>query len=212
MKKTYLISSILFAVFVNVLLFAIPSEYTGAFWVAYAFLMALIVVSSLVCILDKKIKVHKYGSYFVDSSLVFIAFIIAIIFKFIEKDLYWIPLIIDTAFVLIVVSLHLYMKDADKHISVVENNIKEKRAFISDIKVDLELLMDTSNDEKKQQLKKLYYLVVDSDPISIEKVYDLEDKIKDKIDELKISTEYSQLISEITLLFNERNKKMKAYK
>ena len=51
-----------------------------------------------------------------------------------------------------------------------------------------------------------------SDPMSDEQLSDIEDRITEKIAELKVSTDKTIIINELNSLLDERNRKIKIFK
>ena len=98
-------------------------------------------------------------------------------------------------------------------ITRVEEKIKDKRAFIQFLQIDIEMLTESEkNAEIKAELKKLAEKVRYSDPMSHETLGDLESRISAKVEEMKTSENKKALIGEIDLLLTERNKKCKILK
>jgi len=94
-----------------------------------------------------------------------------------------------------------------------EDKIKTKRAFISFLQIDVDMLAQCEQDiETKTALKKLSENVRFSDPMSHEMLEELETKIAARVEELKTVTDKKTLINEIEILLSERNKKCKALK
>jgi len=100
-----------------------------------------------------------------------------------------------------------------KEINRVEEKIKVKRVFIQFLQTDIEILVETETDaETKAALKKLAEQVRFSDPMSHEKLGDLESRITAKVEEMKTAVDKKTLVVEINTLLTERNKKCKILK
>ena len=69
-----------------------------------------------------------------------------------------------------------------------------------------------SDENTKSKLLKLAEKIRFSDPMSNEKLVDLETIIFDKVKELKTAPDKQNIITEINMLLDERNKKCKIYK
>jgi hypothetical protein len=71
---------------------------------------------------------------------------------------------------------------------------------------------DESDIEIKAALVQLAEKIRFSDPMSSEKLKDLENRIASKVAELKVTENKNEVIAEINSLMNERNKKCKILK
>ena len=95
----------------------------------------------------------------------------------------------------------------------VENKVQEKTFYIRSLQADTEMLANAEPDtEVKAELLRLAEKIRFSDPMSHERLADLENQITDKVTELKSSTERTVIINEINSLLDERNKKCKILK
>ena len=131
MKKIGLLSLLGFLVVSNVTLFVIPSEFTSAFYFAYGFMMAVTLLVMALLSTDKNTKVYNVGKYYLYILAIIVEFAIAMIFKFVEKDVKWIPIVVGTLTLVSLVLASVNFSFANKHIAKVENHVKEKTNFIN---------------------------------------------------------------------------------
>lgn len=95
----------------------------------------------------------------------------------------------------------------------VEAEVQEKVFFIRELQADIELIATTETDaDTKAELTRLAEKISFSDPMSNEQLMDLENKISTKVLKLKTATNKVEIITELTLLLDERKKKCKILK
>lgn len=91
--------------------------------------------------------------------------------------------------------------------------MQEKTFFIKQVQTEIELLADAETDvATKSALTQLAEKIRYSDPMSNEQIADIEDRITEKIAELKASTDKTKIINELNSLLDERNRKIKILK
>ena len=222
MKKkniiSYLALGIVFVLF-NVIAFVIPTDKTATFWTAYVFS----VVAFAVQIPLWKIALGKNDtlkSKFLGIPVIYvgityliiqlIAFAVFMIFPTLPV---WLAIIV-CAIILAAFALGAVAGQAGANeINRVEEKIKVKRAFIQFLQADIEMLAESETDaETKAALKKLAEKVRFSDPKSHEMLGELESRITAKVEEMKTTADKKALITEVTTLLTERNKKCKILK
>ena len=222
MKKnnlmSYLALGIVFALF-NVIAFVIPTDKTTTFWTAYAFsVIAFAVQIPLWKIaLGKKdtlkskflgIPVIHVGITYLIIQL--IAFAVFMIFPMLPV---WLAVVVCAIILAISALCAIAGQAGANEISRLEEKIKVKRAFIQFLQTDIEMLAESETDtETKAELKKLAEKVRFSDPMSHERLGELESRISAKVEEMKTATDKKGLVAEITTLLTERNKKCKILK
>lgn len=113
----------------------------------------------------------------------------------------------------------ILLKESTKHIENVEDTIKLRTQFIKNSTVELEIMCNRENDINiKKELVKLRDKIRYSDPMSSDDLYDIENEITNKINNMKIilNTDFKKDIhKEIELIINlldKRNIKCKSLK
>ena len=95
----------------------------------------------------------------------------------------------------------------------VEVKVQKKVFYIRELQTEVELLAAAETDvDIKTALAQLAEKIRFSDPMSNEQLADLENKISAKVLELKTAANKKEVIAEITLLLDERNRKCKFLK
>ena len=221
MKKkvmAYAVLAILFALF-NVIAFAIPTEKTATFWIAYAFSVVAFAIQIGVWkfafkgadTLNSKflgIPLISVGARYLAVQVV--AFAVFMAFPVLPT---WIPIVI--CFVILGISAICLIgtETGREEINRVEEKVEKKVFYIKSLQVDVELLAESESDpEIKAELLKLADKIRFSDPMSSDALTEVEETIANKIEELKTAENKSSLIATINALLSERNKKTKILK
>lgn len=221
MKKkgmAYAVLAIVFAL-INVIAFAVPTAKTSTFWIAYVFTTIAFVVQIGVWQFafksEDKLKSKFLGIPIISVGITYlviqiIAFAVFLIFPFVP---YWIAIIVS-AIILGISGVCLIGTDiAKKEIERVEEKVGKKVFFIKALQIDIEMLAkDETDADTKEALNKLAQKIRFSDPMSVDEIADLEEKISSKIAELKTAEYKSEIITELNLLLTERNEKAKLLK
>lgn len=221
MKKkgmAYAVLAIVFAL-INVIAFAVPTEKTSTFWIAYAFtavaFLAQIVVWQFSFKSDDKLKSKFLGIPIISVGVTYlviqiIAFAVFLIFPTIPS---WIAIIV-CAVITGVSAICLIGTDiARKEIDRVEKKVGKKVFYIKLLQIDVEMLAKNEADANiKEALKKLAEKIRFSDPMSDEALVDLEAEITAKVKELKTAENKAGIITVLDSLITERNKKAKLLK
>ena len=216
--KGYVVLGILF-VLVSVIAFAVPSEKTATFWIAYGFT----VIAFAAQIAIWKITLGKSGmlkSKFLGFSVVAVGAIYLILqivsfllFKFVSSLPSWSVVIVCTFIAGISASCMISGEIAGDGIKRVEEKVQKKVFLIRELQVDIDMLAERESDaEIKSALLQLAEKVRFSDPMSSEQLSDLENEILTKVNELKSAIKKHEIIKEINSLLDERNKKCKILK
>lgn len=216
-KSAYLILAIAFVIF-NVIALVIPIERTASFWIAYAFTNITFVIQPAIWSVAFKntdtLKVKFLGIPIIHIGIVYlilqlVAFAVICITP-VEPWLSVVVGIILLGFTLIGVVAASFSK---KVISDTDAKVKEKVTYIKALQAELEMIADAEkNPVIKTELQKLTEAIRYSDPISDDSLADTEKVIFEKVIELKSTSDKVQLISEISDLIAERNKKCKLLK
>lgn len=211
-KRGYFILAILFIV-ISVIAFAVPTDKTATFFVAYAFTVIAIIAQYFIW--KKALKPEAMKSKFLGFPLIHIGvvYLITQIVTFIVFLLApslptWSAVIVCVLIAAIAALCCISLAPATEETERVGKKVDEKVFFIKSLQVDIELMAEQEEDAAtKQALNQLAEKIRFSDPMSHEKLAALEGKIVDKVDELKTSENKMEIIKEIGLLFDERNRK-----
>lgn len=216
--KGYLILGILFAL-VSVIVFVVPAERAAAFWVAYAFsavsLAAQIVIWKAALGREKPLKSKFLGLPVVHIGVVYlVAQIIAlVIFLSIPTLPVW-SAVIACAVIAGVSAVCMIASDVGRgEIERVEARVQSKVFRIREMQTEVELLANAEKDAAaKAALAQLAEKLRFSDPMSDERLADLENRIGARIAELSTAAEKTAIIEELDSLLEERNRKCKILK
>lgn len=222
-KKTIIVATIIAIIIYNVLMFIMPVHKNINFWIIYVSSMISILFAGGVFFttltkkgIQKKVK---------ELPLNFVAweyFIAQIIIGFIEllhPMNYRISLIINVILLGINTIALSIVSTEKKEIERVEKKVQGKVLFIKLLHEDIETIKGKIEDEKiRRMLEDLSEKVRYSDPMSTNKLFEIEDdieikmsKLKEKIEEKKYE-EVQKEIEKIKMLLAERNRKIKIYK
>lgn len=216
-KLGYAILAISFIV-VSVIVFVLPIEKTPTVWIAYAF--TCIAFVSQIFVWKIGFKGEALKSKFLGIPIIKVGYIYLVLqvialaaFLAIPKTPEWIAIIVC---ILIVGISSICLISSDIGRNIIENTEKKvnaKVSYIREIQTDLEMCAERESDSTtKEQLLNLAEKVRYSDPMSSNKLTEIESKISDKISELDNSDNKQTVIKEIDLLITERNKKSKLNK
>lgn len=217
-KRAYAILVIAFILF-NVIAFAVPTDKTTTFWIAYVFtVFAFALQIGIWHVAFKAAKTLKskfLGVPIIHVGVIYltfqlIAFAIFTIFPLIPS---WIA-VIACALILGISAICLISADTTRdEINYVEEKVNRKVFYIRELQADVEMLADQEqNPETKASLTRLAEKIRYSDPMSSEVLADLEGKIYEKVTALKTTDNKSEIIAELALLLSERNKRAKILK
>ena len=216
--KGYVILGILFAL-ISIIAFAVPTSKTATFWIAYVFTAAAFAAQIGIW----KTALGKEGtlkSKFLGFPLVHIGIVYAVIqviafavFMFVPTLPVWSAIVVCSVIAGISAVCMISADAGRDEIERVEAKVQKKVFYIRELQADIELLADNeTNADVKTALTQLAEKIRFSDPMSNEKLADLEDKISTKIEELKTTSSKLEIIIEINSLLDERNKKCKILK
>lgn len=215
--KGYVILGILFTL-VSIIAFAVPTLKTATFWIAYVFTAAAF--AAQIIIWRTALGKEALKSKFLGFPVVHIGIVYAIIqtvafavFLFAPVLPVWSAIVV-CSIIAGVSAVCMISTDAGlNEIERVEAEVQEKVFFIRELQADIELIATTETDaDTKAELTRLAEKISFSDPMSNEQLMDLENKISTKVLKLKTATNKVEIITELTLLLDERNKKCKTLK
>lgn len=217
-SKGYFILGILF-ILVGVIAFAVPTAKTAAFWISYAFTVvafaAQIIIWNAALGRSESLKSKFLGFSVVHIGIVYLVvqIIALIIFLFIPTLPIW-STVVACAVIAGVSAACMIASDVGRgEIERVSAKVREKAFYIKQLQADVELLASTETDTAtKSALMQLAEKIRYSDPMSDEQLADIEDRITEKIAELKSSTDKVEIINELNSLLDERNRKIKIMK
>jgi len=217
-KLGYVILFIAF-VTINVVSFALPTAKTTSFWVAYIFTIIAFVAQIFIWNIGFKdntplrskflgIPVIRVGYIYLVLQLIALAVLVAY-----PALPVWATIIINVLIVGISAICMITAEIGRDIISNVEEKVQSKVSYIREIQTDIEIAAERESDSAiKQKILKLAEKVRYSDPISSDKLSELEKRISDKVKEINNADDKSAIVDEIELLLLERNKKCKIYK
>ena len=216
-KTAYLILAIAFVVF-NVIALVIPIERTASFWIAYAFTNIAFVIQPVIWSVAFKnadtLKAKFLGIPIIHIGIVYVILqLVAFAVICITPIESWLSVVIGIVllgFTLIGVVAASFSK---KVISDTDAKVKGKVTYIKALQAEMELIADAEKDPViKAELQKLTEAIRYSDPMSDDSLTDIENSISEKVSELKSADDKTQLISVVSNLIAERNKKCKLLK
>lgn len=203
---------------VSIIAFAVPTLKTATFWIAYVFTAAAF--AAQIIIWRTALGKEALKSKFLGFPVVHIGIVYAIIqtvafavFLFAPTLPVWSAIVV-CSIIAGVSAVCMISTDAGlNEIERVEAEVQEKVFFIRELQADIELIATTETDaDTKAELTRLAEKISFSDPMSNEQLMDLENKISTKVLKLKTATNKVEIITELTLLLDERNKKCKILK
>lgn len=217
-KLAYAVLGIVFILF-NVIAFAVPTDKTITFWIAYAFTVVAFALQIGIWIAAFKaaetLKSKFLGVPIIYVGIVYlvlqlIVFAVFMIFPLIPS---WI-VVMACALVLGISAICLISADAARdEINRVEEKVNQKVFYIRELQADVEMLEEQEqNPEIKTSLTRLAEKIRYSDPMSDEQLSDLDSKISTKVAELKTVSSKFEIITELNSLLDERNKNCKILK
>lgn len=222
MKKSsirgYVILGTLLVV-VSVIAFSVPVQKTTAFWIAYAFttiaILAQIIIWNVAFGREDTLKRKFLGFPVLHIGIVYLIVQLAAfaIYLFNPTLPTWSAVVICVVLVGIFFVCIISADAGRGEIERVEGKVQKKTCYIRSLQADVELLANAEPDaEAKAELLKLAEKIRYSAPTSYEQLTDLENKISTKVAELKTASSKLEIITELNLLLNERNKKCKVLK
>lgn len=214
----YVILGILLLLF-SVIAFMIPTEKTGAFWIAYIFTVIAIVAQIAIWKntlgKESKLKSKFLGLPVVHIGVVYLLtqIVVFAIFAAVPALPTWSAIVACTVISGFSVIFMISGEVSRGEIERVEANVQKKVFFIKELQADVELLIEQEKDaEIKNALQLLAEKIRFSDPMSDDTLSKIEGTILAKASELKSSSDKMPIIQELNLLFTERNNKCRILK
>ena len=217
-SKDYLILGILF-VLVSVIAFAVPSAKNAVFWISYAF--TLIAFAAQIDIWKAAFgRTESLKSKFLGFPIVHIGIVYLVVqviafavFLFIPTLPIW-SAVVACAVIAGVSVICMIASDVGRsEIEQVEDKVQEKTFYIRSLQADVELLANAEPDtEVRAELLRLAEKIRFSDPMSHERLVDLETQIAEKVTALRTDSNKAETIKELGFLVDERNRKIKLLK
>ena len=220
-KKTILsIIAVLFIVF-NIIAFAIPTQFSKGFWVAYASTVIAFATTLFIWMLFFKTN-EKLKSKFINLPIlnictyyIVVQTIVFLIFKFAYTLPVWVSIIVNIVILAIAVVLLMSVDKSADYIEAVGEKVHGKVVFIKSLTAEIEGIAESVKDDSiREKVDALAEAIRFSDPMSDPSLEDVEKSISDKISTLKNIDEkdMESLIADITVLINDRNRKCKILK
>ena len=217
-SKGYLILGFLF-VLASVIAFAVPAAKTAAFWITYTFTViafaAQIIIWKVALGRSESLKSKFLGFPVVHIGIVYLVvqIIDLVVFLAIPTLPIW-SAVVACAVIAGVSAVCMVASDVGRsEIERVSAKVREKTFYIKQLQADVELLASAETDTAtKSALTQLAEKIRYSDPMSDERLADIEDRITEKVAELKASTDKTKIINELNSLLDERNRKIKIFK
>ena len=217
-SKGYLILGILF-ILVSVIAFAVPTAKTAAFWISYAFTVvafaAQIIIWKAALGRSDSLKSKFLGFPVVHIGIVYLVVqvVALIVFLSIPTLPIWSAVVACAVIAGISAACMIASDVGRSEIERVSAKVREKAFYIKQLQADVELLAGAETDTTtKSALMQLAEKIRYSDPMSDGQLADIEDRITEKIAELKSSTNKVEIINELDSLLDERNRKIKILK
>ncbi len=220
-KKTILsIIAVLFVVF-NVIAFAIPTQFSKGFWVAYAFTVVAFVITLFIWLRFFKTN-ENLKSKFINLPILNICayyivaqIVVFLVFKFAYTLPVWVSIIVNIVILAIAIVLLMAVDKSADYIEAVGEKVHGKVVFIKSLTAEIEGIAESVKDDSvREKVDALAEAIRFSDPMSDPSLEDVEKSISDKISTLKNADEkdMESLIADITVLINDRNRKCKILK
>lgn len=216
--KGYVILGILFAL-ISIIAFAVPTVKTATFWITYVFTAAAfaaqIVIWKTALGKGETLKSKFLGFPVVHIGIVYtvIQVIAFAVFMFVPTLPTWSAIVVCSVIAGISAVCMISADVGRDEIERVEAKVQNKVFYVRELQADIELLADSeTNSNVKTALTQLAEKIRFSDPMSSEQLADLENKISVKAMELKTAANKVEIITELTSLLDERNKKCKILK
>ena len=217
MKKyeglAYVVFGIIF-VLLNTIAFVIPSEKTLTFWISYIFTVIAFTVQIGVFELAfgkadtpkskfLGIPIIHVGTVYLVAQLIAFA-----VFMAVPTLPAWIAVVVSALLFGISAICLIAVEVGRDEINRIEEKVQQKVLYLKVLQTDIEMLAEQEEDgDIKIALAKLVDTIRFSDPMSSEKLADIETQISNKVNELKTTEDKSVIITELNLLLAERNKK-----
>ena len=214
----YAVLGIFFVIF-NVIAFAIPTAKTATFWVAYIFTLIAFVMQPFIWKFAFKdtdtLKSKFLGIPLISVGVIYLLVQIVVVAVFMALSFVpsWIAIVVCILILGVSAVCLIGTETGREEINRIEHKVSKKVFYIKSLQIDVEMLAKAEVDaDTKIALTNLAEKIRFSDPMSDELLAELEAKIRNKFEELKLAEQKATIINELTLLIEERNKKCKLLK
>lgn len=214
----YAVLGIFFVIF-NVIAFAIPTAKTATFWVAYIFTLIAFVMQPFIWKFAFKdtdtLKSKFLGIPLISVGVIYLLVQIVAVAVFMALSFVpsWIAIVVCILILGLSAVCLIGTETGREEINRIEHKVSKKVFYIKSLQIDVEMLAKAEVDaDTKIALTNLAEKIRFSDPMSDELLAELEAKIRNKFEELKLAEQKATIINELTLLIEERNKKCKLLK
>lgn len=228
--KLYTLVWAILVILFNVIVFVTPSEYEGeskftdTFWIGYAFVM-IGFVGQLACsylgLRDDNLTKIFYNIPLLRISVIglIISAVAGSIFMAIPTVESWIAAIICLVILAFIAIATIKAKAAGEVVESIDKKIKEQTFFIKNLAVDAQNLIARANTpEAKATVNKIYDAIRYSDPMSNEKLNEIEGRISYEFKTFEMAVKSGDTAvmesqaEELLILIDNRNNKCKALK
>ena len=218
-----IIYAILIGVY-NMLVFVIFKNHSGVFWMSYVFMMLAFVVQIIAMYLSFRradVETVFFGMPLASFSIFYLIaeLFVSTIFMIFQNVPPALPLVLQILILAgfaIVAIIAIMARDT---VQAIGDNVKEKVVQLKAVNVDVDMLLAScTNPELKAKLRKLSETIKYSDPMTNDAIADVEERIHQKVAELRIYCENNEVeeasktCSALELLYLERNRKLKISK
>ena len=214
----YAVLGIIFVIF-NVIAFAIPTAKTATFWVAYIFTVIAFALQLIIWIFAFKgadtLKSKFLGIPLISVGVIYLLVQIVAVAVFMALSFVpsWIAIVVCILILGVSAVCLIGAETGREEVNHIEHKVSKKVFYIKSLQIDVEMLAKAEADaDTKIALTNLAEKIRFSDPMSDELLAELEAKIRNKFEELKLAEQKATIINELTLLIEERNKKCKLLK
>ena len=214
----YAVLGIIFVIF-NVIAFAIPTAKTATFWVAYIFTVIAFALQLIIWKFAFKgadtLKSKFLGIPLISVGVIYLLVQIVAVAVFMALSFVpsWIAIVVCILILGISAVCLIGAETGREEVNRIEHKVSKKGFYIKSLQIDVEMLAKAEVDaDTKIALTNLAEKIRFSDPMSDELLAELEAKIRNKFEELKLAEQKATIINELTLLIEERNKKCKLLK
>lgn len=202
------------AILISVIAFAVPTEKTASFWIAYIF--TLVAISGQIYVWKqghRKSKFLGFSTLYIGSIYLVAQTIVFAIFKAVPTLPTWSAVAICCVILGIAIIGILSVQSAQTEIECVENKVNTKVSYIRNMQIEVEMLAEIeTNPAVKEKLKELVEKIRFSDPMSSEKLQALENNIAEEIKAFGTSEDKVKSIEKIETFVTQRNKMCKNLK
>ncbi len=214
----YAVLGIIFVIF-NVIAFAIPTAKTATFWVAYIFTVIAFALQLIIWKFAFKgadtLKSKFLGIPLISVGVIYLLVQIVAVAVFMALSFVpsWIAIVVCILILGVSAVCLIGAETGREEVNRIEHKVSKKVFYIKSLQIDVEMLAKAEVDaDTKIALTNLAEKIRFSDPMSDELLAELEAKIRNKFEELKLAEQKATIINELTLLIEERNKKCKLLK